>query len=133
MPFAYLAQIIRIIRITSVRSSSRFNLAYTLRRMAPTPHAVMLRNQRMWLKISFTSVGLSTLDVYYKSTWNVSQSKNACLVALVITFCNIVTHSQMPHQVVFGCIGCITPINKFGPILCLVHTFYGNQGKGNDI
>jgi len=43
---------------------------------------------------------------------------------------------QMPHQIVLGHIGCIAPINvasKFGPILCPMHTFYGNQGKGNHI
>jgi len=39
----------------------------------------------------------------------------------------------MSHQVVFSHIGCITPINptsKFGPIFCLMNTFYGNQGGG---
>jgi hypothetical protein len=42
----------------------------------------------------------------------------------------------MPYQVVFGCIGCIAPINlanKFGPILYLMETFYGKWGKGNYI
>jgi hypothetical protein len=49
---------------------------------------------------------------------------------------NIVLQLQMPHQVVIGHIGCIAPISttrNFGPILCLVHTFYGNRGKGNHI
>jgi hypothetical protein len=49
---------------------------------------------------------------------------------------NIVTHLQMPHQVVFGLIVCIAPINitsEFGPILCLVHTLYGNWETGNHI
>ncbi len=43
---------------------------------------------------------------------------------------NIVMRSQLPHQVVFGLIGCITPINpinKFGHIPCPMDTFYGNQ------
>jgi hypothetical protein len=43
---------------------------------------------------------------------------------------NIVMHPQMLHQVIFGHIGCITPINpirKFGPILCPMDTFYGNR------
>jgi hypothetical protein len=42
----------------------------------------------------------------------------------------------MPHQVILGRITCIPPINvvsKFGPILCPMHTFYGNQGRGNHI
>jgi hypothetical protein len=39
----------------------------------------------------------------------------------------------MPHQVVLGHIGCITPINptsKFGPIPCPMDTLYGNLGVG---
>jgi hypothetical protein len=46
---------------------------------------------------------------------------------------NIVTHPQMPHQVVLSCIGWITPINptsKFGPILYPMDTFHGNLGGG---
>jgi len=39
--FAYPVQ---VIRITSARSSSRSSLAYTLRRIAPTPHTIMLRS-----------------------------------------------------------------------------------------
>jgi hypothetical protein len=41
----------------------------------------------MWLKASLTSAGLSTSSVYCKSTWNLSHSKNACLLALAIAFC----------------------------------------------
>jgi hypothetical protein len=47
---------------------------------------------------------------------------------------NIVTHPQMPHQVVFGRIKCITPINttsKFEPIFWPMHNFYGNRKRGN--
>jgi hypothetical protein len=53
----------RIVQITSARFSSHFSLACTLRGMAPTPHAIMLRSQRMWSEVSFTSVGLGTLGV----------------------------------------------------------------------
>jgi hypothetical protein len=81
--FAYLA---RINRITSARSSSHCNLVCTLRGMAPTPHAIMPRSWKMWLKASFASVGLSISCVYCKSTWNLSHSKNACLLALAIAF-----------------------------------------------
>jgi len=44
---------------------------------------------------------------------------------------NIVTCLQMSHQVIFSCIGCITPINlirKFRPIPYPMDTFYGNGG-----
>jgi hypothetical protein len=75
--------------ITNARSSSHSNLVYMFKRMALTPHVVMLRSRRMWLKANFTSVGLNTLSVYYKSTWNLSHSKNACLLALTIAFCSL--------------------------------------------
>jgi hypothetical protein len=45
---------------------------------------------------------------------------------------HIVAHPQISYRVVFGHIGCITPINlpsKFGPIPCPMDTLYGNWGK----
>ncbi len=130
----------------------------------------------MWLKVSFTNAGLNTSGVYCKSTWSISHSRSACLLALAIAFfslrrnhqkvvqdpfihCHVVLNPwamfpskwvfrlarlhgnfvmcpQMPHQVILGRIACIPPINvvsKFGPILCPMHTFYGNQGRGNHI
>ncbi len=83
---AYLAW---IVRMTIARSSLRSNLACTLRGMAPTPHVVMLGSRRMWLETSLTSAGLSTLGVYCKSTWSLSHSRNACLLALTIAFCSL--------------------------------------------
>jgi hypothetical protein len=81
--FAYLAQ---VIWITSARSSSHSNLAYTLKGMAPTPHAVMPRSRSMWLEVNLTSVGLGTLGVCCKSTWSLSHSKVMCLFAFAIAF-----------------------------------------------
>ncbi len=43
-PLSAFAYLIRVAQITSARSSSHFNLAYTLKGMAPTPHTVMLRS-----------------------------------------------------------------------------------------
>ncbi len=81
--FAYL------VRITSVKSSSHSNLVCMLKGMAPTPHAIMPRSWRMWLEVSFTSVGLSTSSVYCKSTWSLSHYKSVCLLALIIAFCSL--------------------------------------------
>jgi hypothetical protein len=63
--FVYLT---RVVWITSARFSLRFSLVCTLKGMAPPPHVIMPRSRRIWLKASFTNVGLSTLDVYYKWT-----------------------------------------------------------------
>jgi hypothetical protein len=84
--FAYLFW---VIQITSERSSLCSNLAYTLRSMAPTPHAVMPKNRRMWLEVNLTSVDLWTLGLYYKSPWSLFYSKVACFLALVIGFCSL--------------------------------------------
>jgi len=73
-----------IIWITSVRSSSRSKLTYTLRGMALTSHAIMQKSRRMWLDVSLTSADLRTLGVYCKSTWSLSHSKVMCLFDLVI-------------------------------------------------
>jgi hypothetical protein len=63
--FAYLT---RVVWITSARSALCFNLTYTLKGMAPTPHVVMARSWKMWLEASLTSADLGTASVYCKST-----------------------------------------------------------------
>jgi hypothetical protein len=82
--FAYSIQ---IIQITNARSSLCSNFVCTFKQMAPTPHVVMPKSQRMWLEANITNVSLGTLGVYCKSTRSLSHSKNACLLALVIAFC----------------------------------------------
>jgi hypothetical protein len=72
--------------ITSARSSSHFDLACTLKGMATTPHVIMPKSCRLWLEANLTSASLSTSRVYCKSIWNLSHSRNACLLALAITF-----------------------------------------------
>ncbi len=67
-PLGAFAYSVRVTWITSARSSSCSSLTYMLRRMDPTPHAVMPRSQRMWLHVSLTSVDLETSIVYCKST-----------------------------------------------------------------
>jgi len=75
--------------ITIPRSSSLSNLVYTLSGMNPTPHAVMPRSGKMWLEANFTTASLSTSCVYCKSTYNLSHSKSACLLALAIAFSSL--------------------------------------------
>jgi hypothetical protein len=55
----------------------------------PCSHAVMLRSWKVWLEASLTNVGLRTLGVYCKSSWNLSHSKFACLLAVAIAFCSL--------------------------------------------
>ncbi len=81
-PFAYLVQ---VVWITTTRFSSHSTLVCTLKRIDPTPHAVMPRSSRMWLKANLISEGLKTLDVSRKIVWSLSCSKFACFLALAIT------------------------------------------------
>ncbi len=89
MPLNAFTYLVRVIRITSVKSSLRSNLACTLKGMAPTPHAILPRNWRVWLEVNLTSVSLRTSGVYYKSPWSLPHSKVACLLALVIAFSSL--------------------------------------------
>jgi hypothetical protein len=61
-PLSAFAYLVQIAQIKSARPSLHSILACTLRGMAPTPHAIMLRSQKMWLKVSFT-IWASTLQV----------------------------------------------------------------------
>jgi hypothetical protein len=54
--------------------------------MDPTPHAIMPRSSRMALPTSFTGAGFGTSCVSRKATHNLSHSKFACLLTLVIVF-----------------------------------------------
>jgi len=75
-----------IVQMTTARSSLRSTLAYMLKGMDPTPHAIMPRNWRMWLKANLTNVGLGTSNLYYKSFWSLSHFKSACLLAWAMAF-----------------------------------------------
>jgi hypothetical protein len=79
MPLSAFAYPVRVAWITSARFSLHFSLACMLKGMAPTPHVVMPRSWKMWLKGSFTSASLSTSGVYYKSTWSLSHFRNVPL------------------------------------------------------
>jgi hypothetical protein len=84
--FAYLTQ---IIRITTTRSSLHYTLAYMLTRINTTPHVIMLRSWRTWIKVSLTNVGLGTLGVSRKATWSLSHPSFACLLTVIIAFYSV--------------------------------------------
>ncbi len=84
--FAYLTWVIWII---IARSSLCSTLAYTLKRMDPTPHEVMPRSWRMWLKASLTNTSLRTIGVSRKATLNLPHSRFVCFFALATTFCSL--------------------------------------------
>jgi hypothetical protein len=68
MPLSAFAYVAQVAQITSARFLLRSNLAYTLKGMAPTPHVVMPRSQKMWLEANLTNAGLKNSSVYCKST-----------------------------------------------------------------
>jgi hypothetical protein len=85
-PLSGFVFLVWVIQITIVISSSCSTLACMLRGMDPTPHVVMPRRWRMWFKDNVTSVGLKTLGVSCKTTYNLFHSKFACLLTLAIAF-----------------------------------------------